>query len=466
MLLPLAPFTAVRNALVVALFGWLVTSAGAAGGRCVDEQSFDRAGAPATQAASAASPAVQAAVINPRAELQSLVREALGRSKSIGMAKLMAEAALQDTEEMRAARKMQASTTFSIGPSISNTGGVTDSALLQGRGGVTLSQLLYDGGRNERLVSWRSQLAEAARFGQLNAQEQLVLNTVSLALERSRFRLHAQVYGQYVRKMGCLVDALDQIVTADKGRLSELVQAQKSLQQAEISQSQAVSQARQIEIRLRRLIGDGLPAVEGLSTLLLAVPDVAVLQAEAAGSSEIAQFDATAAAMKELARSVEAGEKPQVSWTVGGSANAGPNSSLGSGRAAALNAGLTVNIPLLNPGLASASEAARKRAQAAALQRTDALESRHFRIAEVHEQTTASFDHARRVAAVLRDSERVRNFTLQQWQQLGRRSLFDVMAAEGDHYNLRVAYVNALHDGQQLNALLLSLGRGLTEWLQ
>jgi adhesin transport system outer membrane protein len=47
------------------------------------------------------------------------------------------------------------------------------------------------------------------------------------------------------------------------------------------------------------------------------------------------------------------------------------------------------------------------------------------------------------VAQVLRDSEQVRNFTLQQWQQLGRRSLFDVMGAESEHYNLRISYINA-----------------------
>ena len=45
-------------------------------------------------------------------------------------------------------------------------------------------------------------------------------------------------------------------------------------------------------------------------------------------------------------------------------------------------------------------------------------------------------------------------------------SQFDVIAAESDHYNLRVPYVNALHDGQQMNAMLMSLGRGLTEWLR
>ena len=253
--------------------------------------------------------------------------------------------------------------------------------------------------------------------------------------------------------------------------MSEQVQAKKSLQQAEIAQAQAVSQTRQVEVRLRRLVGDGLPGAAGLASLLLAVPDLSELQAAAARSHEIAALDAQAQALTQLARSVEASQKPQVSWTIGGSANAGAGNQVSgqpasNGRGGALAAGVQINIPLMNPGNASASDAARKRAQAAQLQRAEALETRQFRIAEVHEQTLSSFDRARRVGAVLRDSERVRTFTLQQWQQLGKRSLFDVMAAEGDHYNLRVAYVNALHDGQQMNALLLSLGRGVTEWLQ
>jgi adhesin transport system outer membrane protein len=70
------------------------------------------------------------------------------------------------------------------------------------------------------------------------------------------------------------------------------------------------------------------------------------------------------------------------------------------------------------------------------------------------------------VIDVLRDSERVRAATLMQWQQAGRRSLFDVMAAESDHYNLRVSYLNALYDGEQAGALLRSLGVGLALWLQ
>ncbi|OYU71861.1 MAG: hypothetical protein CFE45_41855 [Burkholderiales bacterium PBB5] len=394
--------------------------------------------------------------------------EAAHPGQAVGAAKLSMEAAQQDTAEARAARELQANLNGNIGPQAGHADGVNQPASVRANAGVSFSRLLYDGGRSDRQVDWRAQLAESARQGHLNLQEQIALSAVSLALERSRYRMQAQVYGQHVRKMGCLVDALEQIVNADKGRLSELVQARKSLQQAELSQTQAVSGARQVEVRLRRLVGDGLPGTPGLASVFLRLPDVAELQLEAAQSAEIAQYDAQAEAMAKLARSIEAGTKPQLSWigsaqASGGSGN--PSTTAGS-RSVNVSTGVSISIPLLNPGIEPAIQAARKRAMAASLQREDALEARRFRIAEVYEQASSAFDRLRRVADVLRDSDRVRNFTLQQWQQLGRRSLFDVMGAESDHYALRVAYVNALHDGQQMNAQLISLGRGLTLWLR
>jgi outer membrane protein TolC len=252
--------------------------------------------------------------------------------------------------------------------------------------------------------------------------------------------------------------------------LSELVQARKQMAQAELQQAQAVSQARQVEAKLRRIAGDGLPGIEGFSTLMLAVPDLPEVLTAAERSTDIAAMDANAAAMREMARVVEAGTKPQVSWNVGGStAVAGGSTALlgagGNSRNTSLSAGVSVSIPLLNPAIGYSMQAARKRAEAANLQRAEALESRRQRIVDTHEQASFAFDRLRRVGLVLRDSDRLRNFTLQQWQQMGRRSLFDVISAESEHYNLRVQYVNALHDGQQMNATLISLGSGLGPFL-
>ncbi len=430
--------------------------------RCIDEARVEGAGAAPDEPAAADA-------VDPRATLQGLVRDALDRSHAVGASRLLAEAAASDVEETRAALRPQASLSAGVGPGGVLQQGVNDAAALQLRASVNVSQLLYDGGRVDRLSDWRAQLAESARWGTLTVREQLAMNTVALALERSRYRQHVVIYGQYVRKMECLVEALETIVRADRGRASELVQAQKTLQQAQLLQSGAQSQARQVDVRLRRLVGDGLPGVQGLSTVLLKVDALSELVAEVEGSTEIGQLTAQMAAASAYARAVAAGGKPQVSWafTGSGAAAVGSNPDTpGNGRSGNFSLGLAVNIPLYSPGLAPASDAARRRAEASRLQREEALEARRYRVAEVHEQTLASFDRARRVGAVLRESEQLRNFTLQQWQQLGRRSLFDVMGTEAEHYQLRVAYINALHDGQQMNAMLLSLGRGVGQWLR
>ncbi len=446
----------------------------AAAARCVDEDSYESSApatsnssaTPVTSAATSTAVTPSAQPANPREGLQAMVREALSRSHQVGAARLLADAAEDDIRETRAAKSVQASLGTGFGPGGSQSLAGTETSAMQLRGSLNIAQLLYDGGRIDRLTDWRTQMAESARHGQLNVQEQLALNTVSLALERSRYRQHTVVYGQYVRKMVCLVEALETIVRADRGRASELVQARKSHQQAEISLAQSQSQLRQTEVRLRRIVGDNLPGAEGLPSLLLGVEPLPQLVADVERASEIAALNALVQAAQHYAEAVVAGARPQVGWNISGTQSVGRGGTRGAVKNGSYAVGIGINIPLLTPGLAPATDAARKRARAADLQRAEALEARRFRVAEVHEQTLSSFDRARRTADVLRDSEQVRNFTLQQWQYLGRRSLFDVMAAEAEHFNLRVSYVNALHDGQQLNANLLSLGRGVNEWLR
>lgn len=421
--------------------------------RCIDEDNVELRGNSSADGAP-----VDAGTA--RMNLQKMVTQALDRSQAIGAAQLLAEAAAIDVSEAKSGRWPQVSANGLIGGTETKVDGVEESRGKTGRVGLSLSMPIYDGGRTTELTDWRSNLAEAARLGQINAREQVALQTVSLAIERSRYRLQGQVYQQYARKMSCLVEALETIVRADKGRTSELVQAQKNLQQAEITQAQTTSMVRQIETRLRRFVGDTLPSSEGLSSVMLAVPALPELLAQAESSPEIAQLQSQVQAAEAYSRSVGASRLPQVSLVANG------NKVRGAGNSTNWSGGINVTVPLLNLPTGYAVDSSRKRAEAAKLQRADALEARKFRMAEVHEQALSAFDRAKRVVDVLRDSERVRNFTLQQWQQLGRRSLFDVMAAEGDHYSLRVAYVNALYDGQQSNALLWSLGSGVLSRLQ
>ncbi|HEY9108547.1 MAG TPA: TolC family protein [Roseateles sp.] len=400
---------------------------------------------------------------DPRAALQSLIGTALSRSKSLGAVRLLAEAARSDVEETRAQGLPTA--TLSIATTgVHQTANGTNIA----RGGQATATLsagmpVWDFGRIAKLTEWRKELAEVASQGQRSAEEQLALNTVTLALDRSRYVLQGQVYTQYVRKMACLVDALEIITKADRGRASELVQAQKSLQQADLQLEQTMSALRQTEVRMKRLVGEPLPPSIGMTAALSVLPDLQQMQSDILLGADVAQAEAQARSQRNLAESVIAGQKPTVNLT--GSASALFRSGGGitgeSSRSTDIGAGVSVTIPILQPGAQAQASAAVQRYRATVLQRDEAIEAKRYRLLEMHEIGTSTLDRARRIVEILRNSDRVRASTLQQWQQLGRRSLFDVMAAEGDYYSMRVAHVNAMFDAQQIVALIWSMGRGV-----
>jgi outer membrane protein TolC len=422
---------------------------------------FLRTAAPSLLALVAAlGAALPAAAESPRAQLQALVRAAIERSNAVGAARMLAEAAKDDIDEARAEARPQVNLTGSVDKLGSRLDGIDQGSGGQARATLSMGAPLYDAGRVSRLVEYRRQLALAAHQGELNTQEQIALQTVSLAMERNRYHLQAEVYRQYASKMSCLVDALAQIVKVDHGRASELVQARKTLEEAQLQADSAKTGEREMTIRLRRFVGDRLSGGEGLAAVFARLPNVDDVLAAASRAPDLTALSAQAEALKNYAGVVDASGKPQVSWAVSGS-KAG-----GIGNPSNWSAGVNVTVPLYNPTVEPQQRAARARAEAARLQQADAVEDRTARVLDVYEQASSAFDRAHRIVTVLQDSDRVREYTLQQWQQLGKRSLFDVMAAEDDHYSLRVSYDNALFDAQEANALLLSLGGGLYGWLQ
>ena len=399
---------------------------------------------------------------DPRAALQDLIDKTLARSKAVGAVRLLAEAARADLAEAQAASLPTASLGIGVNALRQTIGGTT-----VGRGGLVSATLsagmpLWDFGRIAKLTEWRKELAEVAAQGQRSAEEQLALSTVTLALDRSRYVLQAQVYTQYVRKMACLVDALEIITKADRGRASEMVQAQKSLQQADLSLEQTMSALRQTEVRMKRLVGEPLPPSIGMTPSLSLLPDLEQMQSDILLAPDVAQAEAQARSQRSLAESVIAGQKPSISVTGSAGAQFRSGNNLGSdSRSTDIGAGVSITIPILQPGAEAQAKAAVQRYRATVLQRDETIEAKRYRLLEMHEVGTSTLDRARRIIEILRNSDRVRAFTLQQWQQLGRRSLFDVMAAEGDYYSMRVAHVNAMFDAQQIVAMIWSMGRGV-----
>lgn len=429
-----------------ALLAVLLAGPAVGAGLCADNTPAQLAEAPGEQAA------VQA-----RQTLQALLQQALDHSQGVGAARLLSEAAESDLEEAQ----LQPLPRAALGVSTTTVGVRQSGVQLNGqqwRADLSVSAPLFDAGRSAALTAWRERLLEAARLNELDAREQVALQTVLQALEQQRYRLQAEVYGHYVARMGCLVGALERIVQADRGRASELLQVRNTLRQAQLAEAQVRSLQRQAEIRLRRLTGGQLPPPAPLEALLRAPPALERTLDEAARASPVRQLSAQAEAQLQLLRAQRAERKPQWSWSVSRLRAAGGTSDAHT----SWSAGINMSMPLLDLTAEPALRASAQRSEAALAQRDEVLATRLQRVAETHEQARTAFERARASAEVLQGSQRLREATLLQWQQLGRRSLFDVISTESEYHNLLVTRINALLDGQQATAQLWSLGQGVS----
>lgn len=398
---------------------------------------------------------------DPRGQLVSLVETALRRSEQIGAATLLAQAARDDWVQATEANKPSVNATLSGAAAGQQVNGLRQQQM-QSQLSLGFSMPLWDAGRTAYNSAWRAQLAEASRQGLFNAEQQIAVQVVNYSLDRGRLLLQAQIYRQYMRRMACLVDALEGVVKVDKGRASELIQAQKSQMTAELSMEQTISALRSTEFRLKRLVGDTLPPSASYAAVLNQLPDLDTLRRAAAQAPDVLSLQANSRAQRRYAESIVAQGKPQVN--LGGSSVATVTSR--GTKAGEWNAGVSLTVPLLQPGQQAAELAAAKRAEAAEAQVREALNAKTYQMSDLYSSAEAALDRSRRIVEILRNSERLRAATLVQWQQMGRRSLFDVMGAESDYYSLRVAQLSTLFEAQQAVALLWSLGPGVMAALQ
>ncbi|HET8871226.1 MAG TPA: TolC family protein [Aquabacterium sp.] len=395
-------------------------------------------------------------------QLKKVAQLAIQRSKAVGAQRWLEEAASLDLDQTKAGRYPVVSLSGSMFSGSTQVDGTTTSSGRQSTLAVSAGAPLYDGGRLSSLIEWRKDLKNAANQSMRASQEAVVLEAVTTVLERNRYRMQAQVYQQHARKMACLVEALEAIVAEDPGRASELVQVRKTQAQAEVSRDSAVAQGRQIDLKLKRLLGADFVGGGGVSVPLGATPDQGELIRLLEHSPEALSFKAQSDAQEMYAKALNDGRMPQVNWSVSKSRSySQPLTS------SAWQAGVTVSYNLFDAGAEKAGvQAAQARAAASKEQYDDFISTRMERISSMHDNALTAFDRAKRYVDILRDSDLVRNFTFQQWSQLGRRSLFDLMSAESDHFSLRIAYVNSLYDGYEANAQLRSMGGGLLPWIQ
>jgi len=395
-------------------------------------------------------------------QLAALAREAVAQSADVRGAQHGSRAARFDLVQTAAAARPGVGLSGGLGLSRTQYDGDARSESRAASLALSVSAPIYDGGRLGELVRYRQRMADAGEISVGSVRERVVRDAVVTALERNRYTAQLAVHDRYVGKMACLVRMMEQVVELDRGRSSELVQARKGLRQAQLAREDALTAQRQAETRLQQLVGG--PAILPWSAVgqpLQALPPLAQVIDEIAASPDVRQLRLQAEAMDAYARASRAETSPQVRWQVGAS----------QARAARFdtanwNAGLTLNLTLADGGAATAgSNAAAERALAARRQEDALVEERVRTATTLHDTARSARTRAVQIVDVLKESEQVRSATYEQWARLGRRSLFDLMSAESEHVQLRLAEVNAQHDAWSAVAQLRSAGAGLWPWL-
>jgi len=393
--------------------------------------------------------------------LSRLVREAVARSAEVAGQIGSSRAYRQDQRQAEAGSAPQLGLSGSAvwGRSRNDLYGGSDAS--QAGLGLTLSAPLYDGGRVRAEAGYYQGLAEAGELGVVAVREQVALETLLGAIERRRQQRLLAVWDRQVARMQCLVHQIGQIVELDRGRGSERVQAGKSLRQAELSRAETGAQLRQSEVRLQRLAGVS-PAQADLPDMLPDdLPDDALPLEALAETPELRQLQRQAEALDRYVEALQAAQAPQLRWQVGATQARQPG--LGS---ANWNAGVVLNMTLADGGAAVAGvQAAVERAEATRRQREARLEDRTRQLLALQETAQAAQARRDRLDALLIDSDQLRRATFEQWARLGRRSLFDLISAETEHYQLQLGRVQAEHELLAARLQMRALSPGLLPWL-
>jgi adhesin transport system outer membrane protein len=400
----------------------------------------------------------------PEAELRemflSMVDAAAGRSPAVAGALAQYGASKADISEAKGQRYPQLEISargLSREFGATAASGTADPSLTLG-----VTTTLFDWGRLRKTIESRTHLADAADFAVQAQLESSAYDVTSNLVELAKQRIVVETSQRYVDRMAELVKMLEGIVAVDAGRVSELTQARARLLQAEASRSTAESKTRDIEINLRRMVGDRvLPSLPRSQYWEMRLPELNWLIAESLHHPTVAQAKASARSADTQADAVRSALRPQVNWVV--SKSTGEDIY---GRESAWQSGLTLSWGAFRGGSGRASEqAARQRAQAGWMGAEQQIQDLEYRIRAANQDARSLADRADLYRGLSLESDKIRAAFYEQWYHLGRRTLLDVLSSESEHYNNQIGEVSSRFDGYQAVVRQYASAGTLVRWL-
>ena len=411
------------------------------------------------------SPALVARSIEP---LRAAATAAVLRSASVREAAAGVRAAIQDVREAQSARAPQ----LSLEVTSRYTQVPVTSAAQSLRGtpyfiaNATLP--IYDFGRITAQVDSRLAASDAQDERLRGVYETVAGETMLALVELARSRALMTATDRYLDRIGQLSKMITELIREDRGRSGELTQVQSRLLQASAARSAIESRLRETEISLARILGDDAQA----KTLIEAASSAAVMNAVLtppalepflAGIDRhpvIRQLVAETEAQSQLAKSLGSARFPQINVVAGRTPiNPGATTQY-------LDfAGVTMSVPLYRGGGDVAAERSARERELSVRERRDQTErDLNARIRLSYQNTTSQLARADEYAQLLQISDRVRQDFYEQWSQLGRRSLFELLSAESEHHSLRLAWINSIHDSLISQMRMRAEAGSLSEW--
>ncbi|WP_371365423.1 TolC family protein [Pseudomonas sp. QL9] len=309
---------------------------------------------------------------------------------------------------------------------------------------VGINTPIFDWGRIRKTIESRSFLASAAGSALEAELEASAFDVTSNLIELGKQRIIVDISQKYVDRMAELVKMLQGIVVVDTGRVSELTQARARLLNAEASRSAAESKVRDIEISLRKMVGDSpLPALPRSTYWQLRLPELDLLLAESVVHPVVRQAQAQARSADLEAEVVRSASLPQLNWTI--SKSTGEDLY---GRESPWQTSLNISWSAFRGGSSRAAErAARERAEAGRQNTEQQVQDLEYRVRAASQDAQAFIDRAELYRGLSLETDKVRSAFYEQWYHLGRRTLLDVLIAEADHYNNQVSEIVNRFDG-------------------
>ncbi|WP_218468478.1 TolC family protein [Limnobaculum sp. M2-1] len=392
--------------------------------------------------------------------VRNTVYQALKYSPEIRNAQAFFSAAKYDVDEVKGKRWPQVK--IGANSPISNFGnGTTNSSdISDTSGSILMTTTIYDFGKTSSGIQSAEETFKSSVQTIQLTRNQIAYQTIEAILELNKFQKNIKVAKSYEKRMSDLVNMLSQITKTDKGRGSELVQAQSKLLQAKTNLQQLEGRWRETQIKMTRLLGKEIRLPENFEWNSVIMSSNDILNS-LDSHPQILRAKAEIKASQHKVDAIRSSSYPSINWVVSKSSARDTN-----GDEQAWYTGVNLEWDLFSGGSDTASElAAVQRAQASQMQFETTVLELKYKIRSLFQLRDSAFERAKEYEMLSSETDRVRNMFYEQWYYLGKRSLVDVLTTESDHFNNQVSVINNQFEGYISNINVMSESATLLGWL-